>query len=557
MNAKTLEFFGGFTTEELTSRPFIDFVHPDDRERVVGNYIRRINGESVETRYPFRAIVYGGILKWVEVNAVLIEWDGKPATMNFYTDITDRKHAEDELKKAELFAKATLDALSTNIAILDDRGLIIAVNRAWRDFARSNSVDLSASCEGINYLAVCDKSHGENSDEAKSVAAGIRAVMAGDQDEFSMEYPCHSSLEKRWFNVRVTRFAYEGSLRVVVAHENISKRKKIESELRSLSCVVEQSPVSIFLTDTEGTIQYVNPAAEKTTGYSRDELLGNNPRILKSDYIKENEYRILWETITSGRYWKGEFHNIRKDGSLYWESATINPILDENGVIEQFAAVKEDITDRKAAEDKIQNLLKEKELILQEVHHRIKNNMNTIRGLLYLQAAEMKDSSAAEALHDAETRVQSMMILYDKLYCSHDFRQISVKSYLGPLVDDILKNFANYIIVKVEKEIEDFVLDANIVFPLGIIINELLTNIMKYAFSGRESGLIKLTALKMDRQVFITLSDNGNGMPDTISFESSTGFGLNLVGMLTAQIGGNIKIERGNGTKIILDFTVE
>jgi PAS domain S-box-containing protein len=556
MNSKTIELFGGYTAEEITDRPFINFIHPDDRNRVVNNYIKRISGEHAETRYPFRAVVFGGVVKWVEVNSVLTEWNGKPATMNFYTDITDQKRVEDELIKSEIFAHATLDALSTNIAILNENGIIIAVNRAWREFALNNAMDISASCEGINYLGVCDSSDGANSDEAEQASSGIREIISGTQREFSLEYPCHSPEEKRWFNMLVTRFEYNGGIRIVVAHENITKRKLVEAELRSLSYVVEQSPVSIVLTDTKGSIRYVNPAAEKTTGYSRNELLGNNPRLFKSDYIKDYEYKVLWETITSGKYWKGEFHNIRKDGTMYWESATISPIFDENGVIEQFAAVKEDITERKEAEKKIQNLLTEKELILQEVHHRIKNNMNTIKGLLYLQAIEMKDTAAAGALHEAENRVQSMMILYDKLYSSHDYQEMSINSYLGPLIDEILVNFANHSIVKVEKDIANFTLDANVVFPLGIIVNELLTNIMKYAFIGRESGIITVSAKKNESTVTISLGDNGKGIPESINFDSSTGFGLNLVGMLTSQIGGNIKIERGDGTKFVLEFEV-
>jgi PAS domain S-box-containing protein len=556
MNNKTIELFGGYSEEEIATRPFINFIHPDDRTRVANNYIKRMSGEQVETRYPFRAVVFGGVVKWVEVNSVLTEWNGKPATMNFYNDITEKKRVEEELKKSELFARATLDALSTNIAILNENGIIIAVNRAWREFALNNSMDISASCEGINYLGVCDSSDGDNSYEAAQAAAGIREIISGNQNEFSLEYPCHSSEEKRWFNMLVTRFEYDGAIRVVVAHENITKRKLVEAELRSLSYVVEQSPVSIVITDTKGLIKYVNPAAEKTTGYLRDELLGNNPRVLKSDYVNGDEYKKLWETITSGKYWKGEFHNIRKDGIMYWESATISPIFDENGVIEQFAAVKEDITERKEAEKKIQNLLTEKELILQEVHHRIKNNMNTIKGLLYLQAIEMKDTSAAGALHEAENRVQSMMILYDKLYSSHDYQEMSINSYLGPLIDEILVNFANHSIVKVEKDIASFTLDANVVFPMGIIVNELLTNIMKYAFIGRESGIITVSAKKNESMVTISLGDNGKGIPESINFDSSTGFGLNLVGMLTSQIGGSIRIERGAGTKFVLEFMV-
>lgn len=216
--------------------------------------------------------------------------------------------------------------------------------------------------------------------------------------------------------------------------------------------------------------------------------------------------------------------------------------------------VVHDITERKIAEDKIKSLLSEKELLLKEVHHRIKNNMNTIKGLLFLQADGTKDSAIAAILHDAENRVQIMMILYDKLYCSSDFRGMQSRSYLGTLVDDIIANFPNNSIVKVDKKIEDFYIKVNILLPLGIIINEILTNMMKYAFTGRGSGVINVSISLNGSYVTFILSDNGNGIPDSVSFENSTGFGLTLVNMLTQQIGGTIRIERGIGTKFILEF---
>ncbi len=216
--------------------------------------------------------------------------------------------------------------------------------------------------------------------------------------------------------------------------------------------------------------------------------------------------------------------------------------------------VVHDITERKIAEDKIKSLLSEKELLLKEVHHRIKNNMNTIKGLLFLQADGTKDSAIAAILHDAENRVQIMMILYDKLYCSSDFRGMQSRSYLGTLVDDIIANFPNNSIVKVDKKIEDFYIKVNILLPLGIIINEILTNMMKYAFTGRGSGVINVSISLNGSYVTFILSDNGNGIPDSVSFENSTGFGLTLVNMLTQQIGGTIRIERGIGSKFILEF---
>ncbi|MBU4268353.1 MAG: sensor histidine kinase, partial [Acidobacteria bacterium] len=213
-----------------------------------------------------------------------------------------------------------------------------------------------------------------------------------------------------------------------------------------------------------------------------------------------------------------------------------------------------DITGRKIAEEKIKNLLAEKELILKEVHHRIKNNMATVMGLFSLQASTLKNPDAIAALKDAGSRVQSMVVLYEKLYQSIGSDQVEVRNYLPSLVDEIVANFPNSAKVKVEKKIADFVLNAKKIQPLGIIINELLTNIMKYAFTGRSDGLITVSAeLKGDR-VSIAIQDNGIGMPEKVNFENSPGFGLKLVKILVKQIEGTIRIEHGNGTRVVLEF---
>jgi two-component sensor histidine kinase len=212
------------------------------------------------------------------------------------------------------------------------------------------------------------------------------------------------------------------------------------------------------------------------------------------------------------------------------------------------------ITDRKIAEELIKTLLAEKELILKEVHHRIKNNMSTIAGLLSLQAEALEIPAAKAALKDAESRVQSMMLLYNKLYQSSGFKAVSVLSYLPALISEILENFPNSASIKVWKIIDDFSLDAKMLQPLGIIINELLTNIMKYAFTGKILGVITVSAFLRGKKVFLSIEDNGNGMPETVDFENSPGFGLMLVGLLTKQLRGTIRIERSQGTKIVLEF---
>jgi len=213
-----------------------------------------------------------------------------------------------------------------------------------------------------------------------------------------------------------------------------------------------------------------------------------------------------------------------------------------------------DITDRKNAEDEIKKLLHEKEIILKEVHHRIKNNMNTIIGLFSLQAEMEKDKKIVDALNDAKSRVQVMMIIYEKLYSSPDTQGISINKYLTVLTDEIISNFPNCEKIQTKMYIDDFVLEAQQLIPIAIIINELITNMMKYAFNDCESGTIILTAALTDNHVIMSIQDDGAGLPESVNFENSPGFGMQLVGMLTEQIEGNIRIERGEGTKFILEL---
>jgi len=140
------------------------------------------------------------------------------------------------------------------------------------------------------------------------------------------------------------------------------------------------------------------------------------------------------------------------------------------------------------------------------------------------------------------------------LFTSQNFTAISVIDYIPSLVDEIKENFPNSSSVKVEKNIDDFVLDSKKVQPMGIIINELITNIMKYAFAGRDNGLITISANLTGNRVFILIADNGIGIPESVTFENSTGFGMQLVSMLTEQIGGSIKIERGGGSRFVVEF---
>ena len=211
-------------------------------------------------------------------------------------------------------------------------------------------------------------------------------------------------------------------------------------------------------------------------------------------------------------------------------------------------------------ETRIKTLLREKELLLQEVHHRMKNNMYTIGSLLEMQASSMREPDAAAALRDAQRRLLSMGVLYDKLYRSDNVRGMSIKDYLPDLVDEIIAHFADRSTIRIEKHIEDFVLGAKTLTTLGIIVNEAITNCMKHAFHGRDDGVLLVSAASQNGHAVIAITDNGPGLPDSPG-ASRSGFGLQLIAMLAEQMAGTIKIEGQRepgvmGTKAVLEFPI-
>lgn len=261
-----------------------------------------------------------------------------------------RARLEHRLHDSEQFAISTIDALSAHICVIDRSGRIVIVNRAWRNFYEKNYPGHSDSSPGTNYLAVCDKATGPGSEQAASMAAGIRSVIEGERDTFVMEYPCHSKTEQRWFVARVTRFQTDNRY-AVVSHQDITARKLAEARDNLLVAALEAVSHGVVITDTKARIEWVNPAFEALTGYTLEEAIGIRPtELVKSGLQDEEFYQNLWQTILNGGTWHGELINRRKDGSLYHEEFSIAPVRDENGMITHFVGIKLDISERKRLE---------------------------------------------------------------------------------------------------------------------------------------------------------------------------------------------------------------
>ncbi len=216
--------------------------------------------------------------------------------------------------------------------------------------------------------------------------------------------------------------------------------------------------------------------------------------------------------------------------------------------------LNEEIKEKNSANEVIQKLLQDKELLLREVHHRMKNNMNVIVSLFSLQSGMLDDERPKRVLLDAQTRMESMMLLYDKLYCSDSFINIDADRYFSEILDQLQLQFQKKSVM-IEKHLESISLQSDQLMPLGIIVNELLTNAYKYAFASG-SGTIFLGLEKKDGQIILTISDDGVGYDPAPETSEATGFGTRLVRVLVGQIGGSLSIDGTGGTSVVVTLPI-
>lgn len=273
-----------------------------------------------------------------------------------FHDITERKRTEQKLRENERFVRGALDGLTAHIAILDEQGTILAVNEAWRAFADRNDLTWERGGEGANYLTVCDRAHAAGSEDAKAVSAAIREVLEEKRTRYEAEYPCHLVTERRWFLVRLTRFPGDGPRRVVVAHENITRRRLQEEELRTseerFRQVVENIREVFWIRDVvQNRIIYVSEGYEEIWGQPRARLYESPAHWTESIFPADRDelVRTSLEKQIAGTY-DETFRIVRPDGSLRWVRARAFPVRNAAGVVYRVAGVAEDITERKRAE---------------------------------------------------------------------------------------------------------------------------------------------------------------------------------------------------------------
>lgn len=348
------------------------------------------------------------------------------------------------------------------------------------------------------------------------------------------------------------------SINTMLSKLEISGNKFKESELKFRS-IVQLANDGIILADSNGKIILCNNGSELMFGYDEDELIGKSISELLPEEFKQISQEIDYDNKLNFDNFENNFESqgFKKDGTKFdlEISHTSWNINDDK----YYCAIVRDITDRKYAENEIKKSLKEKEVMLKEIHHRVKNNMQIISSLLSLQCRYLKDKESYNVFKESQNRVKSMALVHENLYQTEGLAEIDFTKYTQSLVSELFRSYGvNISQINLEIEAEDILLDTDTAIPCGLIINELVTNSIKYAFNGG-NGKIYIKLHNYDDRILLIVGDNGKGLPDDFDLENTKSLGLRLVNSLVHQINGTLELVNGEGVefKIIFKSTGE
>ncbi len=337
----------------------------------------------------------------------------------------------------------------------------------------------------------------------------------------------------------------------------INDRKKAEKALKESEAyyrsLFENTGTATVIIEEDTTISMANAEVEKISGYSKEEIKGKSwtEFVVNEDLEGVTEYYNLRRIDPEAAPRHYEFRIIDKHGDVKNIFATVGIIL---GTKKTLASLL-DITEHRLAEDRIKQSLKEKEVLLREIHHRVKNNLQIISSLLSLQSRYIKDKEAFELFMESQARVKSIAGVHEKLYQSKDLTRVDFADYIKSLSSNLLYTYAAYPnLIKLNINVEDVSLNIETAIPLGLIVNELLTNSIKHAFPDGREGEIRIDLRPTDDRIELVVGDNGVGFPEDLDFRKTESLGMQLVFELVDQLDGEIELDRSHGTEFKIVF---
>lgn len=346
------------------------------------------------------------------------------------------------------------------------------------------------------------------------------------------------------------------SLLFIVAR-NLSNIFIINKKLEQL---LESTVEGIYGIDRNRRCTFINNSAAKMLGYDAEECLKKDMHELVHHHRENGEIYPFYEcpilksmedqkgvSVDSDVYWK-------KDGTSFPIEFSSYPIIDNKETTGAVVAFN-DITDRKRSMEQTESSLKEKEVLLREIHHRVKNNLQIISSMLNLQTNYITDKKSLAIFEESRNRVRSMALIHERLYQNESLSTLNIKEYVIELVNNLMRSYRVDSSITSEINISDIFINTDTAIPLGLIINELVSNSLKYAFVDGRKGKIAISLISLTNEKFqMVLSDNGVGLPQNFDMKSTNTLGLQLVSSLVTQLDGEVLLTNNTGTKFEINF---
>ncbi len=487
---------------------------------------------------------------WYEVNV----YPSPDGIFCIVRNITERKQAEEALRVRDSAIASSINS----IAFADLEGNLIYVNPSFLELWGYDDDKEILGKSTLLFWLLEDKAT-EVIETLRDKGSWIGELVARrkDQSLFDVQLSANMVMDKD-----------DKPICMMASFMDITDRKRAVEDLREshekLQSLLSSMNDMYFSCDMVKYKMFeVSSACEKIYGRTQKQWM-QNPNTWMEMTHPDSREDVEKQTLLlkKGEDVEGENKIIRDDGEIRWIYAKMHPTLDNQGNWIRLEAMVSDITEQKKAEEQIQKNLKEKQVLLKEIHHRVKNNLQVISSLLGLQATYIKDKQALEILKDSRDRVRSMALVHEGLYRSKDIANINFPQYIKKLTNQLVKT---YIIdsskIELDFKFEDVFLGVDQAVPCGLIVNELVSNALKHAFPPSFEGKCKIEIAVHPPEageIELIVKDNGVGIPKELDIRKSESLGLKLVPILAEdQLGGKVKLDRSGGTKFTIRFKRE
>lgn len=586
INKKALEILKIKDGSKIIGKKIIEFIERED-EKIVQERIQLLEmGESVPMREFMLDNQYGEKIS-VEMKPTLIEYENEQCILASFIDLDDRRKAElaqmkinesksvndslriqleqnrkiqKRLQNAQSYSAGVIESSLDMIFTTDVKGNIISMNSAAKNLLKLETDDYFQKNFSLLF-------------EDKNLANELLNQLAIEKS-FSGEVFLKRKRGKSFPSYLSISYLYntDGAfLGMMGITRDISELKQKEAEIKSqaskLTSIIESSSHYFFTINRKSEITSFNKLFEKdlkenfgidiAVKDSYKKIFNNEKYAAKK--LTKRDLNTFWEE-QYGRAFKGESVNfeierVSFDHKVFYREIFLNPIYSDSGEIYEVSGISHDTTDKRLYEKELKKSLEEKEVLLKEVHHRVKNNMQVISSILNLQSAYVHDEGLLSILKESQNRIRAMASIHERLYRTKNFSDIRFSEYIKDLAENLVHTYElSKTKIELKCNIEEVFLTLNASIPCGLIINELISNSLKYAFEDRAEGLIELSLSKSGELVRLIVQDDGVGIPESLDIEQTDTLGLQLVSTLVEQIGGKMKLDITKGSKFIITF---